>query len=794
MTNTNRNRQATNHLKWLAPLLSAALAVLAALFIWSGINQWRAAATETIVVHTRDELDATVTKTLENLARKMTQKLALPSVKKALEASDAAAAAAAISNDWTDVEQTGVWPETLDAAYSDPVAFGYSRLALLEEVLKDQEIRVAAVRMGETVHLAIAAPVSYGTQERGVAYVQLPLQQLTEALEGAAESADIRAVLRKDGVEIAAAGLRPVSGSASSVRAIGKTGFEMVIYSSETPYRPFDLGSLGCIIAAIVLLLLAVAAFRLPKLLGNVNQRRREYAVYEDANLTLNQTAQRDVPPKASIPRIAVKEKEAGNETAPKDEPDMKTLDVTKIDMDPSIFRAYDVRGIAKQNLTPEVSMLIGRAIGSMMQEQGLSDIVVGRDGRLSSMELADALIEGLQSSGRNVIDLGLVPTPVVYFAAYFLRTGSGVMVTGSHNPPEYNGFKIVIGGEALYGDTIQALYKRIQDNQLHQAGEPGTLRQAAVTEDYIQRIADDVQLQRPLKVVIDAGNGAAGEIAPQLLEAIGAEVVPLHCDIDGTFPNHRPDPSEPENLMDLIKSVEQFDADLGLALDGDGDRLGVVDKKGNIIFADRLLMLFAEDILLRNPGATIIYDVKSTGKLSGHILRHGGSPMMWKTGHSLIRAKIRETGAELAGEMSGHFFFGERWYGFDDGLYSAARLLEILSSRDESPAEVLDALPTGIMTPEIKVPVNGENPHTIAARLVENVQNDGSLFAGANITTIDGLRADWPDGWGLLRASNTTPVLTLRFEADTAETLNQIKQIFHRALQQTAPDMPLDF
>jgi phosphomannomutase/phosphoglucomutase len=362
------------------------------------------------------------------------------------------------------------------------------------------------------------------------------------------------------------------------------------------------------------------------------------------------------------------------------------------------------------------------------------------------------------------------------------------VAVTGSHNPPDYNGFKIVVGGQTLSGDAITDLYTRISENRLHQAATPGTLQQREVDADYVQRIADDVQMDRPLKVVVDAGNGVAGDIAPRLLEAIGAEVIPLYCEVDGTFPNHHPDPSEPHNLEDLIQTVKRFDADLGLAFDGDGDRLGVVTKEGEIIFPDRLLMLFAADVLERNPGALVIYDVKCTGKLQGWILSHGGTPLMWQTGHSLIKAKMRETGAELAGEMSGHFFFQERWYGFDDGLYSAARLLEILAARPETPSEVLGALPNALSTPEIKVPVAG-SPHEIVARFVASTQ-----FEGARLTTIDGLRADWEDGWGLVRASNTTPILVLRFEADNKEALTRIKDDFRAHLQKVAPEVTVTF
>jgi len=416
--------------------------------------------------------------------------------------------------------------------------------------------------------------------------------------------------------------------------------------------------------------------------------------------------------------------------------------------------------------------------------------VVIGRDGRLSGPELTSALAQGLQAAGVDVIDIGVVATPMVYFAANVLAPRSGIMVTGSHNPPDYNGFKIVIGGETLSGDAITALHARIAEDRLHTEPEPGTLSVRDISDDYVERIASDVQIDRRLKVVVDAGNGVAGEIAPRVLAAIGAEVEPLYCEIDGTFPNHHPDPSDPKNLQDLVSMVTRFDADLGIAFDGDGDRLGVVTRNGENIFADRLLMLFAADVLERNPGAVILYDVKCTGRLPGHILRHGGSPMMWKTGHSLIKSKMRETGAELAGEMSGHFFFGERWYGFDDGIYAAARLLEILAAGDESPSDVLEALPNGISTPEIKVEAPQGDPHAFVERFVAKAKFED----GARLSTIDGLRADWTDGWGLLRASNTTPVLVLRFDADSEDALARIQEDFRRQMLELDPDLSLPF
>lgn len=449
------------------------------------------------------------------------------------------------------------------------------------------------------------------------------------------------------------------------------------------------------------------------------------------------------------------------------------------LEVDPSIFRAYDVRGVVGKTLNKRVAHALGQSIGTLMGEKGLREIVIGRDGRLSGPELSEGLSDGLRAAGIDVIDVGAVPTPVIYYAAYRFNTGCGVAVTGSHNPPDYNGFKIVVGGETLSEGAIQDLYQRIASGALSSDGQGGR-REVDVAPDYIEKIVSDVLAERRLKIVVDGGNGIAGAIAPQVLEGVGCDVVPLYCDVDGTFPNHHPDPSDPANLEDLIHAVRQTGADLGIAFDGDGDRLGVVTQSGEIIYPDRLLMLFARDVLSRQPGATVIYDVKCTSHLKGQILDAGGSPLMWRTGHSLIKAKMRETGAELAGEMSGHFFFKERWYGFDDGIYAAARLLEILAGdlHGRRPEEIFATLPKSVSTPELKIELAEGAHYRFMDRLRQRAQ-----FDEATLITIDGLRADWSDGWGLVRASNTTPVLVLRFEADNDAALKRIQQVFRKQL-----------
>jgi len=468
---------------------------------------------------------------------------------------------------------------------------------------------------------------------------------------------------------------------------------------------------------------------------------------------------------------------------------DMLTeIDGLEFDVPQSIFRAYDIRGVVDETLNDGVVELIGKAIASEALSQGQKTLCVGYDGRLSSVAYCEALTKGILSTGVDVIIIGQVPTPVLYFATHHFETGSGVMITGSHNPSNYNGFKMMIDGDTLSGDDVQKLYNRIILQDF--AHGQGVRSDQTIDRDYIDTILNDIAVAAPLKVVLDAGNGVAGGIAPTLIEELGCEVIPLHCEVDGNFPNHHPDPGKPENLQDLIAAVKEHDADIGLAFDGDGDRLGVVTNEGKIIWPDRLLMLFAKDVVSRNPGADIIYDVKCSRRLNGLISSYGGRPVMWKTGHSSMKAKMKETGALLAGEMSGHVFFKERWFGFDDGLYSAARLLEILGVEDQSSHDVFASFPEDVSTPEINVPVTDETKFTI----VEKLCLLKGQFMGGNVTTIDGLRVDYPNGWGLCRASNTTPVLVLRFEADDENALHEIKDKFIAQLKSIDPGLALNF
>ena len=451
------------------------------------------------------------------------------------------------------------------------------------------------------------------------------------------------------------------------------------------------------------------------------------------------------------------------------------------------IFKAYDIRGIVDKSLTADVVRQIGHALGSLAIEQGQKAIAVGRDGRLSGPELSGALMDGICAAGVDAIDVGCVPTPVPYFAAYELGCHSCVSVTGSHNPPDYNGLKMVIGGNTLALDAIQNLKKRIEAGNLKHG--QGKRSSADVLGAYVEKIVGDVKLARPMKIVMDCGNGVAGAIAPELFKRLGCDVVPLFCKVDGNFPNHHPDPSKPENLADVIKALKETDAEIGIAFDGDGDRLGVVTKDGEIIFPDRQLMLFAADVLSRVPGGTVIYDVKCTRLLAPWIREHGGVPLMWNTGHALVKAKLKETGAPLAGEMSGHTFFKERWYGFDDGLYTGARLLEILSRSADANAP-LKALPNSPSTPELNIKMAEGEPFT----LIDKLKAEGKFTGADEIITIDGVRVEYADGFGLARPSNTTPVVVLRFEADNATALERIQADFRQALQSVWPGIHLPF
>lgn len=668
-------------------------------------------------------------------------------------------------------------PTLEEVVHANYDRFGYSRAAqLLAAQSTDTAPRFQATFKQGKVRWTLALPVGAGNKPLAYAWFELPFASAKPVFEQArVDNGRLDLVLGDDveGLLLYRQG-NSAAQLPESPRGLKIAGTRLIVYSALPKTWIVLPRSLPLGIALTVLALLAALA------LFWLRRRSLKQAGAELDEGELLFDVVRELKAKATGRAVA-------SESAP--EPARSPQAVPRA-VDRGIFRAYDIRGVVGDTLDAGVARLIGQAVGSLMHEKGLSEVVIGRDGRKSGPELSEALAEGLREAGIEVIDIGAVPTPLVYFATYHFNTGSGVAVTGSHNPPDYNGFKIVVGGETLSEGAIQDLYARIAENRLHVGSKAG-LRREDVAGEYIDRIADDIQIERPLKVVVDAGNGIAGAIGPQVLQAVGCQVIPLYCDVDGDFPNHHPDPADPENLQDLILSVQSTGADLGLAFDGDGDRLGLVTGKGEIIASDRLLMLFAQDVLIRNPGATIIYDVKCTGHLQSEILNAGGSPLMWRTGHSLIKAKMRETEALLAGEMSGHFFFRERWYGFDDGVYAAARLLEIVAGDPEERTldEIFEALPHGVSTPELKIPMKEGEHYAFIERFREKAS-----FEGTRVTTLDGVRADWKDGWGLVRASNTTPVLVLRFDADDEAALKRIQQAFREQLLAVKPDLKLPF
>ncbi|WP_330947905.1 phosphomannomutase/phosphoglucomutase [Thermomonas sp. LB-4] len=760
--------QAARALPWLVALLGA-------LGLWcliAGGLRLRDDSRQQVLEFARDDVVVAVRRTLNEHRQKLSARLASKAFTTALAAGDATAAAAALKQGWSELRRAELWPADLDARYQQLPRSGFGSLAAAEDALIRNGMAVRIVHAADGARVGLAVPVRGATAM--VAYVELPVTRLESAVESPALPGGTYLALRQGQRSVIQRGEIELGESAEALGAkVPDSELRVAAAVPDAAATPFALDGLVSLVLGVVLLVLCGALWFVlrPRLLaaGGVGE--------VEAGPTLSDL-QQTLPPVEPVARVKSREQDA-----------VKPAARVPVVIDHRIFRAYDIRGVVGQSLDAGVAELIGQAIGSVMAEQGLDAIVVGRDGRLSGPELAHGLIEGLRKAGRHVIDIGMAPTPVVYFGGYHLRTGCGVAITGSHNPPDYNGFKIVVGGETLSGDAIRDLHARIAEDRLLTADTPGNLEERDIGEDYVQRIAGDIQIGQRLKVVVDAGNGVAGVLGPRVLEAIGADVTPLFCDIDGTFPNHHPDPSEPHNLEALVQMVQRLDADLGIAFDGDGDRLGVVTKAGKNIFPDRLLMLFAADVLERNPGAVIVYDVKCTGRLPVQILRHGGSPLMWKTGHSLIKSKMREVDAALAGEMSGHFFFAERWFGFDDGIYAAARLLEILDAREESPDAVFDALPDGVSTAEIKVEAPEGDPHAFVERF-----RMAATFEGARQTTLDGVRVDWADGWGLVRASNTTPVLVMRFDADSSAAMARIQQAFRDNLLRLEPDLQLPF
>lgn len=755
----------------LLPLAAGTLALLLGLF--AGWQTWLIADEG----HANDRVHQAQDETVRAIAaeldhQRQATRAALDALDPATVLTDPVSAAAAVKARLPQVLNVQFYSSGMDEVlHANYREFGYAKAAQLMAAQSEAGPAVAqTVYVGSDRRLSFVMPMGAGIRPLAWAWIELPFAPVEQAFN-AIPPASGRIDLRQGDDR-----------SALSLLSHGEPSAQLEDTAAPIPHSAFSVGAAlpeAFIIlphvwplAALLSLLGVAAGVYLLRMAGRARARP-------------GAEAEADIP----LPAV-VRQRESAASAVSRAMPPPAPDTPPSVAVDPGIFRAYDVRGVVGKNLDRQVARRLGQAIGAAMVEKGLREMVVGRDGRQSGPELAGALAEGLRAAGVDVIDIGAVPTPVVYYATYRFNTGCGVAVTGSHNPPDYNGFKIVIGGETLAEDAIQDLYRRITSGALRDDGH-GALRSVDVVPDYIERIASDVQAERVLKVVVDCGNGIPGAVAPQVLESIGGQVIPLYCDVDGSFPNHHPDPSDPDNLQDLILAVKQTGADLGLAFDGDGDRLGVVTREGEIIYPDRTLMLFARDVLARQPGATIIYDVKCTGHLKGQILDAGGSPLMWRTGHSLIKAKMRETGAELAGEMSGHFFFKERWYGFDDGLYAAARLLEILAGDLEgrTPEEIFATCPKGVSTPELKIELaEGESQRFMQAF------REKASFPDATLVTIDGVRADWADGWGLVRASNTTPVLVLRFDADNPTALKRIQQVFREQLFMVNAKLKLPF
>lgn len=665
----------------------------------------------------------------------------------------------------------------------------------------------------EHAHLAGAVPVLGSSGVLGVAHLAVPNDTLQLLVEGSGSPTTRVVVQQVTGAartDLMGSGDAAVSGAPSGTIPVAGAPWQVAYWS----VGPIDAGeSLGAIwiwsgaaaLAGLFCLVLWGAAYRqiavlrrdldalTPRLrpafserrvdTGCVQLREMRQWVSEWGSCAPSGGTGKEVRDQASATDVSL--------PAPAEDPAgaaaLAPVQPPPAASAPSVFRAYDVRGIVERELTSELMFKLGQAVGSEALERGRQAVLLGRDGRNSSPGLAKALADGLLASGRDVVDLGEVPTPVFYFATHFLGSDTGVMITGSHNPPDYNGAKIVMAGETLYGDAIQSLARRIEQSSFS-SGE-GRLRQQDLVPDYSRRIVDDVNLARPLKIVIDCGNGVAGSVAPSVFRELGCEVVELYCEVDGHFPNHHPDPSRPENLQALARNVTFQGADLGLGFDGDGDRLGVVDSSGKIIWPDRVLMLLANDVLTRHPGADIVYDVKSSRLLGSSIRQHGGRPLMVRTGHSFLKAKIREVSAPLGGELSGHIVFAERWYGFDDAIYAGARLVELLSADPRASAEIFAELPEAHSTPELQLTMAEGEPVAIVSDLGAAIE-----FQDAELTRIDGIRAEYPDGWGLVRASNTTPALVFRFEADSAASLHRIQGAFRSALLRVRPGLTLPY
>ncbi|MDF3983563.1 phosphomannomutase/phosphoglucomutase [Luteibacter sp. PPL554] len=769
-----KGRRARDDLRRLLPLIGATLLTVGGVFCaW---QTWLIADQGNAIERTRRGQEAAV-RAVADLARERVERFRAAAADPALKAGldDRAATAVRLRQVLHDARQVDVYDGALDEVVrADYRQFGYAKAAQLMAALGEGRASpMASILVGGERWLTLVEPIGDPGNVRAWVWLAYPFDDLRRRFD-----------------PVSAAGGRlelheSANGDSAPLLSHGRLSAEREASGQPVPGTAFYV--FAALPGAFIVLPDSVLLAGLLTLLGLgggaflVWWRSRlpimPAPVVEDDLLVADVVRRPRLPP-VPAPTVA---------------PVLAAPVAPAHDVDPAMFRAYDIRGIVGVSLTADTARLIGRAIGGRMRDHGLREIVVGRDGRVSGPELAAALADGLRAADVDVIDLGAVATPLTYFAAFHLGTGCAVSVTGSHNPANHNGFKVVIGGEALGGDDVADLYRRIADQRLPEGGQ-GTWREHAIVDAYVSRVTGDIaEADRRLKVVVDAGNGIAGAVAPRVLEEIGCEVVPLYCDVDGTFPNHHPDPSEPRNLADLIAAVRTVGADMGIAFDGDGDRMGVVGPGGEIVPADRLLMLFARDVLARNPGATIVYDVKCSAHLRKVVQDAAGVPLMWRTGHSLVKAKMRETGAALGGEMTGHFFFadGNRWYGFDDGIYAAARWVEMLAGdpAERSVVEWLDDLPRSVATPELRLTM----AEGAASRLMERLR-DAAEFGDGRVTTIDGVRVEWNDGWGLVRASHTESVLSFRFEADNPKALERVKAAFRERIHALDDALSLPF
>ena len=700
--------------------------------------------------------------------------------------------------DLIEVELHGIGLDKMRAADLDP--FGYARLDMLMKAAETGQAPAQIHGQGEEAYLTMAVRIDDKSAPVACLMAKVKSAALISAFRASLTVPGEFALVQNNG-RFNPTMISNITGALTSSERIVWLQIPMSLFSVGVVQEVGAVGSLGVVRLVLFIIGLVLLCLGLMLKIRPYQPPAVEELLEDPVQIQPPRTgtdpmdlSQPETPPEA--PRILagidssdglglIDLPNLGFNLEKASMPHRKNLPA--VELVESIFKAYDIRGIVGKTLDIHVARQVGQVVGTLTLEQDAGPVIVARDGRDSGPELVDGLIGGVLSSGCDVVDIGAVPTGVLYFAAYELGNGTGVMVTGSHNPPDYNGFKMLIGGVTQAGEQITDMYRRIQSGNLR-IGRGNVTRENMLSQ-YRERISSDIQLQRPLKVVADCGNGIGGVCAADVLRDIGAEVIPLFDEVDGNFPNHHPDPSEPKNLQDLIESVKLMEADIGVAFDGDADRLGVVTPSGEIIYSDRLMMLFVKDILGRVPGSTIIYDVKCTGHLHDVIEEAGGKPMMYKTGHSLIKNKMKELNAPFAGEMSGHFFFKERWYGFDCGIYSAARLLEILAADDRSVEEILGSLPNSVSTPELKIPMNEGENHAFVAEMQEKAR-----FADAKINTIDGVRADFSDGWGLVRASNTTPVLVVRFDADNEAALKRIKGVFKQQMLAINDQLKLPF